>query len=307
MTVASIDIGTNTVLMVVAEYDSATKNIQTILNEYRIPRLGKALKPGNPITDDKVLELIKILTEYKNIADKFNCKKIILTATHAFRIASNSTEIVNLVKKQLELEIDIISGKSEAMFSYLGATGNLYENDYAVVIDIGGGSTEIVYGKNNNILFTKSFKLGVVNGTENFLNVLPYSENDISLFEKEIEKKFCSLTKINFLHERAIAIAGTPTTLACIQLGLKEFDESKIEGYTLSKADLSFLVKNIAVMSPEEIQKEYKAVVKGREDVLFAGSFILLKLMDILKLNHVQVSTKGIRYGAIINAFLKHN
>jgi len=307
MIVASIDIGTNTVLLLIAEINNEKRFIKPILNEYRIPRIGKGLFPGLPISEEKVSELIEILSEYKNIAKKFNCKKIILTATHAFRIASNAKEIITRIKQLLNLEIKVITGNEEAKYSFLGVTSTLDKHSNVLVIDVGGGSTEIVMGKNNEIFFSGSFKIGAVSATERFLHNYVPRKNEIGEMEKEIQNIFLKLTEFKFIPDYAIAIAGTPTTLACINFGLETFQEDKIEGSLLNINEMSSLVNEISKMSSESILAKYKSVVKGREDVLFAGSFILLNLMKILRLEKISVSSKGIRYGAIVQLFFNSN
>jgi exopolyphosphatase/guanosine-5'-triphosphate,3'-diphosphate pyrophosphatase len=105
---------------------------------------------------------------------------------------------------------------------------------------------------------------------------------------------------------RAIAIAGTPTTLACIQKGLKVYNEDEVEGSILTQCDVFRLKEELYNLSSTQIKKKYSQVVSGREDVLLAGTIILHKLMKLLNLTELLVSTKGIRYGAIVE-FLRKN
>ena len=109
-------------------------------------------------------------------------------------------------------------------------------------------------------------------------------------------------TNINkIIADKAIAIAGTPTTLACIKHNLKEYDESLIEGSILTKVEIQIFFEMLSKLTPDEIKAKFGNVVSGREDVLFAGTGILHTLMECLNIPEVIVSTKGIRYGAIIN------
>ena len=306
MIIASIDIGTNTVLLLIADVNVQQKKIMTILNEQRIPRIGKGLRPGKEISKEKILSLLQVLNEYQQIIKKHNCEKVLVTATNALRIASNSKQITNLIKGEFGFETNIVSGEEEAQISFLGAAGR-NGNKKSLMIDIGGGSTEITFGKGNEILFNKSFNVGVVSGTENILVDDPPAEFQINEFKSHIEKTFIELTNnFNFEPDEIVAIAGTPTTLACIQQKLTEYDEEKIEGSTLKKEDIKSLVDELSTMNSFYIKDKYKSIVSGREDVLFAGTIILYKLMDILKIDSVKVSTKGIRYGAI-EKFISEN
>jgi exopolyphosphatase/guanosine-5'-triphosphate,3'-diphosphate pyrophosphatase len=304
MIIASIDIGTNTVLMVIAR-SNGSGSPETIKNEFTIPRIGKGLVPGGPIREDKKELLLDIIKKFVDTAKYYKADKIIASATNAFRIASNSSEIAELIRN-MGVEIEVISGEKESYFAYLGAVSGFDKDEEALVMDIGGGSTEIIYGKGENIHYRKSFQTGVVSLTEKFFLTDPPSPGDINSVNTELQKIFRELAEKKFSPSKAIAIAGTPTTLACIQQGLSSFDEEAIEGSCLKKDDIMGMITEISVLSSEEILKKYSTVVKGREDVLLAGTLILFHLLNILGLSEVNVSTKGIRYGAIINYF-RHN
>ena len=301
MIIASIDIGTNTVLLLVAEVDPVTKNIVSLENRYMLPRIGKDLKPGMPISQDKISILTEILTEYKMIADIYKCEHIIATATNAFRIASNSGKIVSYVKKKLNINIEIIRGEDEALFSFLGASGNYPSGGNNLVIDIGGGSTEIVYGFEDKVLYKKSFGIGAVSATESILHHAPALPEELKRLDYKINYVFNELKYEKFNIQKAIAIAGTPTTLACIKMNLKYFDEGLIEGSIITFSELKELVENLISLTPEQILLNFKDIVKGRQDILLSGSYILLKLSKLLNLDKVFVSTKGLRYGAVVN------
>lgn len=118
------------------------------------------------------------------------------------------------------------------------------------------------------------------------------------MYEEFLSSIFANIDEI--LIERAIAIAGTPTTLACIQKGIKEYYEDEVEGSILKRDDVLRLKEELSHISSKQIREKYTKVVYGREDVLLAGTIILNKLMQLLNLTQVIVSTKGIRYGAIV-------
>ena len=299
MTIASIDIGTNTVLLLIAEINIHQKTFKTVLNEQRIPRIGKGLSPGKDISKEKILALLQILKEYQQFIKKYDCDTVLVTGTNALRIAANSQQIKNLIKSEFGYDTNIISGEDEAKLSFLGATG-INKNNKSLMIDIGGGSTEITYGKGDEILFNKSFNVGVVSGTENYLVDDPPAKFQIKKFISHIENTFNEFKNENsFDAEEIIAIAGTPTTLACIQQNLQGYDEELIEGSTLLKSDIKFLMDELSTMDSLEIKNKYRSIVSGREDVLLAGTIILYKILEIFNINSVKVSTKGIRYGAI--------
>lgn len=301
MIIASIDIGTNTVLLLIAEADRNSSEIKTIENFYNMPRIGKGLTYGSKISDDRIKMLIDILRDYKNISNKYNAGKIILTATNAFRIASNADEIREKIKNELDLDIQIIPGDEEAKYSYFGAASAARKGFKRAVIDIGGGSTEIIIGVEDEIIFKKSFQIGVVSLTEKFVTQNPPAKENISSMNNFILETFEELSQFANDKLSAVAVAGTPTTLSCIKQNIKEYDDAKVEGSILAKNELTNLILEISNQTSEEIKQNYGGVVAGREDVLLSGTLILYQLCEILNLDEIIVSSKGLRYGAVIN------
>lgn len=305
MNIASIDIGTNTVLALYADI-SDKKSIKVMRNEYRMPRIGKGLKPGVPINGDRIAALMVVLEEYTAIAKELNCREILAAATNAFRIASNSGEIKMMIKDKLGIDVNIIHGKEEAYLSYLGAIYPDHAGTENFVIDIGGGSTEIVFGKNSDISYSKSYQIGVVSLTEKFFINHPPSFIEIKQAEDEINSVFSELRHLDKSPIKSIAVAGTPTSLSCIKQNLSNYSEDKVEGSTLYKDDLNNFINLFSRKQPGELIELYPEILKGREDVILAGTLILKNLMRILKLNEIIVSAKGIRYGIIADYILNH-
>lgn len=300
MTIASIDIGTNTVLLLIASVDPKTKNLNTLQNEYRMPRIGKDLMANGNITPGKIEDLFEVLQEYKTIIDTAKVNKVLVTATNAFRIARNSEIIKYKIKDLFHWDVNVISGETEALYAYLGATFQTHQNLKCTVIDIGGGSSEVIIGYKGNILYRKSFLMGCVNATEKYLTKFPVISKELDNLKSEISKQFYELKSIN-APDIAIAIAGTPTTLACMLNDLREYDESRVEGSILSNEDVDRLCEILAKMTPLQVRDRYKKIMLGREDIILSGCIILLEIMKLLNLEKVIVSSRGIRYGAIIN------
>ena len=162
MRIASIDIGSNTVLLLIADLDSDSRELKTVLNLYEMPRIGKGLSPGKPISDSSQNQLFWVLDKYSEVIKNNNCEITIVTATNAFRIASNKDSISEQISQKYGYSVDIINGETEAYYSYLGASSILENSDRILVIDIGGGSTELLLGDINSIIFRKSFSVGAV-------------------------------------------------------------------------------------------------------------------------------------------------
>lgn len=299
MIVASIDIGTNTVLLLIAKVDLNTHQITSLHDEQRMPRLGKGLKQGGEISNEKIDSLLNVLSDYQKIIQTYNCEKIIVSATNALRIARNSKEITKLIKDKFHFKVQVISGETEAEFAYLGATTGIKNFETALIIDIGGGSTELIFGNQKEITYKKSFSIGSVSATENFLHNSPSVNKQIILLRKKLVKIFSEIRN-NTSPGITIGIAGTVTTLACMIKGLKKFDAEIIERSTITLNELNDLNNKLEKLNSEKILTYYGNVLKGREDIIFGGALILSEIMNLTGMQKLTVSSKGIRYGAVV-------
>lgn len=299
MIVASIDIGTNTVLLLIADVDISSGRITPLVNKYRMPRIGKGTKQSGIISKDRIDALFNVLREYKGVINDYKCKHAIITGTNAFRIAKNTREIADQLEREFGFHLKVISGEEEAECAYYGAISGLNNCSDATVIDIGGSSTEIISGSSEIISSKMSLQLGSVTATEQFLKNMPPTEKETEILDQEILNLFSLIDKQN-LSQNVIAIAGTATTLASMQLGLKDYDEEKIDNSRLSLNDLKRIIEQLSKLKPLEILERYGSVMEGRDDIIFAGAFILLRFMEYFGIKNILVSTRGIRYGAIV-------
>ena len=300
MIIASIDIGTNTVLLLVGSVNERTGEITPILNEYRMPRIGRGLIPGKDISNDRIKSLFEVLSDYQQIIVEKKVEKVLITATNAFRIAANSSHIVDEIKAKFGYDTNIISGETEAEYAFLGAVPSFARNKTNLIIDIGGGSTELIIGKNRRIKYSESFQIGSVSATESYLQHSPPAPDELMQLDKILHIRFNKIKNM-LAPDLAVAIAGTPTTLVCMIKGLEEFDEASVEGSYLSYRDLFRITEELKTLAPTEIKNRFGNVMRGREDIILGGSIILLKIMKLLNLQEVMVSSRGIRYGAIVH------
>ena len=173
MTVASIDIGSNTVLLLVTRVDEKTREIMYSKTFYSVPRISQGVKEDLNISVKRETLLLEVLTEFQAIIKKFNCEVVLPVATSAFRNAANAEHIVHKIKYLFGWETKILSGDEEASLTFFGATFPFQNNERKTVIDIGGGSTEVVFGNSNHITYKKSFAIGVVSLFEKLLKGNP--------------------------------------------------------------------------------------------------------------------------------------
>jgi len=298
MRVASIDIGSNTVLLLIAEVSDS--EIIPILNEYRIPRISSGLANSGIITEESIEKLYGVLANYKSIITEHKCDKIIVNGTQALRVANNAKQIKELIKEQFDFDLNIVTGEAEALYSFKGALSTFSDNNNYAMIDIGGASTEVVYGNSEEVYFRKSFPIGVVTVKEKFLQSNPPTVEEIKNLNIEMENIFDELSNLDLNNYSIISVAGTPTTLSALKQGLTEYSESKIERSVLSRMDLENFISTFQKLTYEEIKNRFSPIINGREDVILSGTFILLHLIEMLNKNELIVSGRGLRYGAVL-------
>jgi exopolyphosphatase / guanosine-5'-triphosphate,3'-diphosphate pyrophosphatase len=297
MIIASIDIGTNTVLLLIAQTDPKNNKIIPLLNKYRIPRIGKNVGSSGIISKESADRLLDVLSEYNKIAEDYGAGVILASATAAFRKSSNSKEIIKFIFENTGIGIEIIPGDREALYAYLGVVNGAEDDKKRLIIDIGGGSTEIIVGQKDNLLFTKSFNAGVVFSSEKLK-----MEKDLI---NHYQKVFAELEELQYQPDEGFAIAGTPTTIASIKLRHKEFNEEAVESYPLTTSDIDEFITAYSE-SQESYLREYNNILSGREDIIIPGSLILKTIMQLLGIKTVLVSTRGIRHGAVYYYLKNH-
>ncbi|MEX0722191.1 MAG: Ppx/GppA phosphatase family protein [Balneolaceae bacterium] len=299
---AAIDIGTNTVLLLVAEIIDGSMLLRH--EEQRTPRLGKGVDADGVINEAATQRVISALKEYKAFleADFPNVDDTIVTATSAVRDAANRNEFQAQIKEETGFQVRLLSGIEEAEWTAAGALSMLkkeYKSD-ALILDIGGGSTEVALMEDGNLSGSHSFDMGSVRFTERFLKGNPPDLNEIEACRNEIEKQYSSYPINSAPKTNAVGVAGTVTTLAAITLNLNRYESSAINNYKITKESLEDAVKLFSTKSHEELLNMAPNVLKGREDIFLAGLLILDGFMSHYNFNHLIVSTGGIRHGAIL-------
>ncbi|MBC77450.1 MAG: hypothetical protein CME64_15710 [Halobacteriovoraceae bacterium] len=292
---ASIDIGSNSILLLVAEV-SSNKIIQIIENESRITGLGRNLDEIGEFIPEAMEDSFQALKEYKNICEQAGVSpnRITATATEASRVARNSREFFNRVRNELGIDVTIINGKGEAYYSTQGVlVGENGDGQSMFIMDIGGASTEfIAVNKQSKIDYSFSLPVGSVR-TTNWLE----SNDFISNFSKALEpfQEDLSKTRTSLLH----CVAGTLTSLANMHLENKNFVEDQVHGHILEMEDVNNLVKRYFNFSPEQFLAEFPFLGK-RSRAIRGGLLLTQKLGEIVGVEKFKVSTYGLRYGTIL-------
>jgi exopolyphosphatase/guanosine-5'-triphosphate,3'-diphosphate pyrophosphatase len=298
---AIIDIGTNTCLLLIAEFQN--DRLITISERQEIPRLGKGVDSQKNISRDAFERVLSVLKKYTEISESFETDAIFAIGTSFLRDSANSNEFIDYVNEATGIEIKILSGEDESILSYKGTVFDFENMEEYAVIDIGGGSTEISYLE-ERYHYKVSMDVGSLRIKERFFSEKP-SENEINSAKSFVNTNLKSLDVDGLCKKSLIGVAGTLTTLSAIKLCLENFDAQKVHKTVLVYEEIENIFNRLIKMSYEEILKigDY---MKGRGDIITSGILILLQIMTFLKSNEIYVSTKGLRYGVYLDLVKGH-
>lgn len=305
---SSIDIGTNSVLLLVADISNET--IQVIHEEQQIPRLGQGVDQAGTLSDKAQHRVLSVLSDYKVLLD-LNYPGIssetIVTATSALRDAENRSDFIKSICQNTGWRVSLLSGLQEAMVTYRGALsvlGDELNTAANIVLDIGGGSTEIASGRGKELEKWDSLNMGSVRFTERFLKNNPPALAQVEAVRNEVRSMLKKWpTSKNIKSEQLIGVAGTVTSMAGIEMESDTYDAEIINGYRLSHRFIESMIGRLKRMKAEEIEVYYPAFLKGRGDVILGGLLILSEFMDYCNFDEITVSTGGIRHGILMEKY----
>jgi len=304
---AAIDVGTNTIRLLVAEAVSADRF--TILHqEQTIARLGEGLMPSRLLQDAPRRRSLTILKRFAEVTRRFKALHVAAVATSAVREASNREEFVAAVLRESGLSIQVIDGSEEARLTLLGVRHGLrLGSSRVLVMDIGGGSTEFILAKGEVIEAIVSTGLGVVKLTEAHLKSDPPTPGELQAIERVVADRMDRLrAELPDLEGTVlIGTAGTPTTLAAIDLGLTVYTPDRVDGYRLSVARTRQLLHALAT-KPLAERSKIPLLEPGRADLIVAGATLAVTVMGMLGYDEFMVSDSGLREGVLLDLLRHH-
>jgi exopolyphosphatase/guanosine-5'-triphosphate,3'-diphosphate pyrophosphatase len=298
MTIATIDIGTNTVLLLVATVDTRG-SLRTLAYEQRIPRLGRGVDARRILQPEAISRVVHVLREYTDIIKRYAVDHVLVCGTSAVRDALNRLELVDAIHRETGYHLEVLSGDDEAVWTYRGAISGLGHAGSAVVLDIGGGSTELIVGDGRTIGQRTSIDVGSVRLTERFFKSDPPAPSEI----QEASAMIDTSLKDSNLHlpdgAQWVGVAGTVTTLVLVAQGKTSFAVEGVTNTILSHSDVHAMFGRFAALRASDIRK-ISAVLEGRADVILAGTLVLRKIMERYQIPMITVSERGLRYGLAI-------
>ncbi len=295
--VAAIDIGTNTVLMLIAE--ARDGELRAVEDHARITRLGKGVDRTKRLDADAVARTLEVLREYAARARELGVVRTAAVATSAARDAVNGAEFRARASEILGAEVDVASGGREAVLTFRGALGGLgiQRSASVAVIDVGGGSTEIVVGQADGaIVFAHSYDVGSVRMTERHVHSDPPGRAGLDAISADVRSVYRSPAPPSGPFSAVVAIAGTATSYAAIDLELVRYADAPPHGHRMELGRIETWVERLAALTLEE-RRHTTGLEPGRADVIVAGGVVLAEAARALAASVVTVSDRGVRWG----------
>ena len=290
---ASIDIGSNSVLLLIADVDDKG-NLKEIANESRVTGLGKGLSKDGLFQDESMKETYLAIKEYVLLAEEVGVEScdLIITATEASRVAKNAEEFFNRIIKKLNISVRVISGEGEAYYTALGVCKMAKTIGEVSIVDIGGASSEImkVRVKPFSIVKSVSLPMGSVRATDWM------SEGKLL---NELRSAWAGTGAKELAVDEAIFVAGTMTSIAAMVLGMTKYEGDKIANSTIEFEKLKKFVSSFAQCSAQDLLEQYPFLGKRSSSIL-GGAEVALFIGEKLGLKSLQISPFGLRYGTII-------
>ena len=294
MRVAALDLGTNTFLCLIAEVERG-EITRVLRDEARTVRLGEGVDSKRALQPQALARADACLAEYEAMIAQSGVEKTLACATSAARDASNGGELLAIGQRR-GIPIRIIGGDREAELTFWGTVG-AHPAEAVAIIDVGGGSTELIYGGPGGLTSQVSVDVGSVRLTERALPEHPIAPARLQAARAWAKERFDSPAVRPFLRpsSRAIAVAGTATTLAATDLG-RAFDATAVDGHEISLERLKEWTSRLAAM-PIERRQELGGMDAKRADVIVGGAICLALACETMGARSIVVSTKGLRYG----------
>jgi exopolyphosphatase/guanosine-5'-triphosphate,3'-diphosphate pyrophosphatase len=300
MRIAVVDVGTNTTRLLIAELERGAI-AREVLRLSRVTRLGAGVDASGRLADDAIARELAVLDEYERLIAGHQPIRQVAVMTSAVRDAANGPEFAALAAERFGLEVHVLSGDEEAQLTYLGATDELTGEARTLVIDIGGGSTELVIGHGRTVDFHVSTQAGVVRQADRHITHDPPAPEELDRVAGDVREVLSSAVAPDWRQgiERALAVAGTPTSLAAIAQRLEPYDPARVHGFRLTAAERDRVRRRLAALTLEE-RKHVTGLHPDRAVTIVPGVVILEEVMALFGLDEVEVSEHDILRGAAL-------
>ena len=297
--VAVIDVGTNSARLLVA--DVAEGRVSPVERRSTVTRLGRGVDLSGRLSAEAIEDACAAIGEYVATLEELGAEAVDAIATSAVRDAENGSAFVAELRERFALSARVLDGEEEARLTYMGATAEQPPTEPTLVVDIGGGSTELVVGTGAEISFHTSLQAGVVRHSERHIASDPPTVVELEALAADVRGLIEAAVGGGVEASAGIAVAGTPTSLAAIELALEPYDPARVHGHVLPLPSIQRMLSQLA-STPLAQRVEIPGLHPERAPTVVAGVVILVETMRAFGLERIGVSEHDILYGAAISA-----
>jgi exopolyphosphatase/guanosine-5'-triphosphate,3'-diphosphate pyrophosphatase len=300
--VAVVDIGTNSTRLLVAGVANG-RLVDEHVRETEITRLGEGVDGAGRLSPAAMERVFETCVRYREAIDAARADRVVAVLTSAVRDAANGNEFRDELRRRFGFDAQTISGEREARLTYRGATSRRGREGRVLVLDIGGGSTELVLGAGERVEFHVSTQIGSVRFSERYLEHDPPSAQALATCREAVRSGLEAAVPalVRSRAEDGVAVAGTPTSFAAIELRLEPYDRDRVHGHVLTRESCERILAELAALPLEE-RRRVPGLHPERAPTIVAGGLILAETMGIFGLDAMEVSERDILEGAALEA-----
>ncbi|MDX9722760.1 MAG: Ppx/GppA phosphatase family protein [Myxococcota bacterium] len=297
---ATIDVGSNSLLVHIVER-GADGSFTVLADRSEITRLGEGLAQTGAFGVEPMRRSVEALRSFAELARELEVEQLAAVGTMALRNATNAADFLALAKAETGIEIEVIPGEEEARLAYRAAMSGLpMQLDEVVVFDVGGGSTEFVFGNRTRIEKKFSLNIGALRLTDSYCSADPVPPEALDRLMRALCAEFDSLTKVDA--RTILGIGGATTNIAAVELGLEQYDPQRVHGSRLSLDRLQALLERFA-FTPLEERRRIPGLQPKRAETIVAGTAIIISVLKRLEADALIVSDRGLRHGLMADRF----
>ena len=311
--VATIDIGTNSTHLLIAKIERKLNTFSIELAEKSTTRLGERDPQTGELTSLAMNRAFSTLKRFKDLSESYKVESLIIAATSAVREAPNGKIFIAEIKKKIGLDVELISGAEEARLIYLGVlSGMQFGNKPHLVLDIGGGSTELILADSSEARALTSTKIGAVRLQREFIKKDPISsQNELflrSFIRGSMESAIDKVSKRIEAGEIPVLVAtsGTAMAIGSLLSNKENHMQSKLQGYKITKNNLDIIVSQLIKMTPSE-RSQLSSLSERRSEIIVPGALILQTIMDMVDVNEIILSERALREGLVVDWMCRNN
>jgi exopolyphosphatase/guanosine-5'-triphosphate,3'-diphosphate pyrophosphatase len=299
--VAVVDMGTNSTRLLVADIHDG--RVHEVERRNRVTGLGRGVDLSGQLCSDGIDDVCETVREYIEAYERLGAERVTVIATSAVRDAANGDAFVAELRERFALDSRILDGDEEARLTYHGACSDREPIEDTLVVDIGGGSTELIVGSGADVISATSLQCGTVRHTERYLRSDPPGTAQLEDLASDVQGLIDAELPLDVRPSAGIgiAVAGTPTSLAAIDLQLDPYDPDAVHGHRLALGSIQRMCSELSSMTVAQ-RRELTGLHPDRAPTIVAGVVILIQVMRAFGMPEIEVSEHDILYGAAFEA-----